>query len=198
MAAVDIAPAFVRYAYVEERRAPSGVAYAAATGANLPFRAASFDFAVAFMSFMDLMDPDRALAEVFRVLKPGGFFQFSITHPCYDTPIRRWVEGEDGRKAALAVGDYFRPVRGDVCEWIFCAAPEELKKQYPKFRIPIYHRPLSAWLNAIIDAGFVLERGGEPRPDEAALGRWPDLYDAGIVAFYFHFLCRKPRAVPGR
>ncbi|HEX6710470.1 MAG TPA: methyltransferase domain-containing protein [Rubrobacter sp.] len=49
---------------------------------DLPFDEATF--ATAFMSLMDI--PERVLAEVFRVLRPGGFFQFSIGHSCFDTP----------------------------------------------------------------------------------------------------------------
>jgi ubiquinone/menaquinone biosynthesis C-methylase UbiE len=32
---------------------------------------------------MDVDDLDRALDEAYRVLKPGGFLQFSILHPCF-------------------------------------------------------------------------------------------------------------------
>ena len=31
----------------------------------------------------------RVLVEVFRVLRAGGFLQFSITYPCFDTPHRK-------------------------------------------------------------------------------------------------------------
>ena len=38
------------------------------------------------MSLMDMPDPDLALREACRILKRGGFLQFSITHPCFDLP----------------------------------------------------------------------------------------------------------------
>src|SRR5215208_5238509 len=63
--------------------------------------------ATAFMSLMEIPETERVLAEVFRVLKPGGFFQFSITHPCFDTPHRKNLHDETGYTYAMEVGDYF-------------------------------------------------------------------------------------------
>ena len=56
---------------------------------GLPFEGASFDFAVAFMSLMDIPEMERVLAEVYRVIRPGGFLQFSIAHPCFSPPHRK-------------------------------------------------------------------------------------------------------------
>jgi hypothetical protein len=59
------------------------------------------------MSLMDIPETERVLAEVFRVLKPEGFFQFSIAHPCFDTLHRRNLRDESGYTYAIEVGDYF-------------------------------------------------------------------------------------------
>ncbi|MBD3286508.1 methyltransferase domain-containing protein, partial [candidate division WOR-3 bacterium] len=101
MTAVDIAPTFIRYAKEAEGKNPMGIRYLVSSGIELPFEDKSFDFAVAFMSLMDMAEPDKAIREVFRVVKPGGFFQFSICHPCTDTPHRKWVDDEDGNHLAL-------------------------------------------------------------------------------------------------
>jgi ubiquinone/menaquinone biosynthesis C-methylase UbiE len=87
--AVDIAETFVAHAREAETEDPLGIDYRVASAVALPFPDQSFDFATAFMSLMDVPETGRALAEAFRVLKPGGFLQFSITHPCFDTPHRR-------------------------------------------------------------------------------------------------------------
>jgi ubiquinone/menaquinone biosynthesis C-methylase UbiE len=83
----------------------------------------SFDFATGFMSFMDVPETEQVLAEAYRVLKPGGFLQFSITHPCFDTPHRRNLRDAGGRTYALEAGDYFRDLDGAIDEWLFKAAP---------------------------------------------------------------------------
>jgi ubiquinone/menaquinone biosynthesis C-methylase UbiE len=88
MTAVDIAPTFIRLARDEEEREPLGIDYRVASALALHFADGAFDFLAAFMSLMDIPDLGGALREASRVLRPGGFLQFAITHPCYDTPER--------------------------------------------------------------------------------------------------------------
>ena len=63
---------------------------------ELPFAKASFDFAVAFISLMDVDDLDRALDEAYRVLKPCGFLQFLILHPCFTAIGSQKICDENG------------------------------------------------------------------------------------------------------
>jgi len=192
MTAVDIAPTFVRHAVQAERDAPLDIAYAVASAVELPFPAQAFDFATGFMSFMDIPETDLVLAEAHRVLKPGGFLQFSISHPCLDTPHRRNLRDASGRSYAVEVGDYFRRLDGEILEWLFTAAPEEARRGLPKFRMPRFTRTVSEWLNLLLAAGFVLERVEEPRPDDETVARRPDLQDAQVVAYFLHVRARKP------
>ena len=81
-----------------------GIGYARASAVDLPFADATFDFATGFMSFMDIPETGRVLAEAWRVLKPGGFLQFSISHPCFDTPHRRNLRANCRCDRTLRVG----------------------------------------------------------------------------------------------
>jgi len=191
MTAIDISDTFLRHACAEEEKHPLGIVYRRASGERLPFKPGSFDFCMATMSLMDMAKPEQTLEQAFRVLKPGGFFQFSITHPCFLTPKLRWLFDRKGRKDAMAVGDYFRKEDGVIDEWIFGAAPEALKNRFPKFRIPRFDRTLSSWLNSVLDAGFVLERLSEPCPSDAVLRKCPSLYDGRIIAWSLIVRCRK-------
>ncbi|MCE9583018.1 MAG: methyltransferase domain-containing protein [Planctomycetes bacterium] len=192
MAAVDISPTFVRAAREEEARAPLGITFGVASAVKLPFADAAFDFATSFMCLMDLPETDLALAEAFRVLRPGGFLQFSITHPCFDTPYRRNVRGTDGRTYAVEIGDYFKPQNGALAVWSFSAAPAEARAGLRPFKVPRFNRTLSDWLNLLVDAGFAIERAGEPQPDDEAVKKWPSVQDAQVVAYFLHFRVRKP------
>ncbi len=66
------------------------------TATHLPFADAAFD--AVFSSFGALQfvaDLDRAVAETARVLRPGGRFAFSITHPT------RWMFPDDPEEGGL-------------------------------------------------------------------------------------------------
>ncbi len=192
--ALDIADRFVRHAKELEDQAPLGIRYLAASAVELPFAAASFDFITGFMSFMVIPETETVLAEANRVLKPGGFLQFSITHPCSDTPHRRNLRDEKGVTYAIEVGDYFRNLQGEVVQWLFAAAPPEVKEGLPLFAVPRFTRTLSQWLNAVIDSGLTLERIGEPRPSNQVVSEHPDLQDAQVMAYFLHIRARKPKS----
>ena len=192
MTALDVAPTFLREAAESEIEEPLGIRYVHASGLELPFRAEAFDFVMATMSLMDMPEQDQALREAHRVLKPGGFLQFSILHPCFSTPLFQSVRDENGEKIGVICGDYFAEEQGFVEEWIFGETPAEMRADLPKFRVPRFDRTLSWWLNTLLDAGFALERFLEPTADEETLRKCPHLADTKIVAYFLHVRCRKP------
>jgi ubiquinone/menaquinone biosynthesis C-methylase UbiE len=192
MTAVDIARIFVRYAQQVEVAQPQGIRYLTASAVELPFPAASFDFATGFMSFMDIPETGRVLSEGYRVIKPGGFLQFSIMHPCYDMPHRKNLRDDHGRTYAYEIGNYFHNQEGDVDEWSFSAAPLEVKVNLKPFRVPRFTRTLSQWLNLLLDTGFLLERIQEPCPDDDTVQQHPNIQDAQVIAYFLHVRARKP------
>ncbi|MBL0161335.1 MAG: class I SAM-dependent methyltransferase [Bryobacterales bacterium] len=196
MTGVDIVPAFLEAARDAERDNPLGIRYAAGSGELLPFASRQFDFATAFMSLMDMPAPETALREACRVLRPGGFLQFSISHPCYSTPHRRQLKNESGQPYAVEIGRYFDRIDGELERWTFSAAPQETRAAYPVFEIPRFNRTLSEWLNAILDAGFTIERTAEPHADEEMARRVPHIADTRVVAYFLHVRCRKPSWLP--
>ena len=195
--AVDISDVFIGHAKEKEAREPLNIDYRVASAVVLPFSDAAFDFAAAFMSLMDIPETERVLAEVYRLVKPGGFLQFSIEHPCFATPHRRNLRNQEGLTYAIEVGGYFRQLQGEVAEWIFGAAPPAVRNGLRRFRVPKFTRPVSQWLNLLIDTGFVLERFGEPRPSDETVQKCPDMQDAQVVAYFLHVRVRKPDNAAG-
>ena len=162
MTGVDISDRMIELAVEEECRAPLGIRYVRAPYARLDiFGPASFDAVVSFMAMMDGPDFGRAMAEAFRVLRPGGMLAFSITHPCFITRDARWIRDESGAKVAWVVRNYFNPLSW-VDRWRFTDAAAEA----PEFVVPRFDRTLSEYLNAVLEAGFFLARIEEPRPSE--------------------------------
>jgi ubiquinone/menaquinone biosynthesis C-methylase UbiE len=192
MFGIDVAPTFVRFATEMEREQSHGIQYAVASAQELPFAPRRFDFATAAMSLMDVPDHSLALKEIHRVLRPGAFLQFSITHPCFFPPHRRLLRTPGGPAYAVEVSQYFERIDGKIDRWLFSAAPAEAKEGLQPFEVPVFHRTLAEWLNTIIQAGFVLEQVREPRADEATARRVPAVADTRLVAYFLHVRCRRP------
>src|SRR5919206_2456433 len=126
MHAIDIAPTFIRHARAAEETEPLGIVFSVADGTRLPFSSQSFDFVVAFMSLMDIPDQRTVLLETERVLRPGGFLQFSIPHPCFAPPHRKVLRDADGVPRAIEIAGYFDCIDGRVVTWWFgTVAPDE-------------------------------------------------------------------------
>jgi ubiquinone/menaquinone biosynthesis C-methylase UbiE len=192
VSAIDISEVFINHAKQSEAEAPLGIDYQVASAIDLPFAESSFDFATAFMSLMDVPETDLALAEAHRVLKPGGFLQFSIAHPCFDTPHRRNLRDANHRTYAIEVGGYFKGSEGEIDEWLFKGAPPHVKQGMRKFRLPRFRRTLSYWFNLLNESGFQLERVEEPRPSDETVAAVPGLQDAQVVSYFLHLRVRKP------
>jgi ubiquinone/menaquinone biosynthesis C-methylase UbiE len=164
---VDISERLLEIARREEAEAPLGIAYRrddAHTLATLPD--AAFDAATCNLALMDIPDLDAVGEAICRVLRIGGVFAFSITHPCVVPPGSYWTteaEGGPGRHVlgyfaeGFAVPPYSPGVRG---------------------KVGTYHRTLSTYLNTLADIGFTLDRIAEPRATGLAAERQPAAAEA--------------------
>ncbi len=124
------------------------------TATHLPFADASFD--VVFSSFGALQfvsDIDLAVAETARVLRPGGRFAFSITHPT------RWMFPDDPGEAGLVASQSY----WDRTPYV------EVDDATGVVSYVEHHRTLGDWVTLLADAGFAITRLLEPE--------WPEGHD---------------------
>jgi SAM-dependent methyltransferase len=124
------------------------------TATALPFVDASFD--VVFCSFGALQfvaDIDRCLDEVARVLRPGGRFAFSITHPT------RWSFPDDPSEAGLtATSSYW-----DRTPYV------EVDDETGTVAYVEHHRTIGDWVALLAGRGFRIVTLLEPE--------WPEDHD---------------------
>jgi hypothetical protein len=107
--------------------------------------------------------------------------------------------GYDHYRDGLNTPAFFEmlPKVDGLSEWLFSAAPQEAREGRSPLRIPVFMRPLSSWLNRLVEAGFVLERFGEPYPGDEAVAERPGLQDAQVVACFLKVRARKPATTEG-
>lgn len=194
MHAIDVASTFIRHAQAEEEHEPLGISYQAGDGTALSFPDASFDFATAFMSLMDMPDQGRALDEAARVLRHGGFLQFSILHPCFTPPHRRVLRDAQGTTQAIEVARYFDCSEPYLDVWMFSTVPDEVRAGVEPFRIPVFHRTLSSWVDLICRAGLIIEQFGEPSASAEVAAAIPAVADTRVAPLFLHVRARKPTA----
>jgi ubiquinone/menaquinone biosynthesis C-methylase UbiE len=190
----DIAEEFIAHARNAEIQEPRGITFEVASAVELPFADRAFDAVTSFMALMDVPEIERALAEVHRVLEPGGFFQFSISHPCFDMPNRRSVKDEKGKRIGVVVGDYFNRGQGFVEEWLFSAAPPAATAGLRPFKTPRFVHTLSEWINMLVAAGFTIEHCVEPYVADAVIAKYPRAEKWRVVPDAIHFRVRRPDA----
>lgn len=191
MTGLDIAPTFVRYATEAEEQDPLGITYVVGNGETIGFPEGSFDFVTAFMSMMDMADQLKVLKSVHRVLKPGGFLQFSILHPCFVPPTRKNIRDERGEAVAVQIADYFDESVGRVERWLFSEIPAEERAKLTPFSIPRFHRTLTTWVSMIVESGLTIEAFGEPMASEELAMAEPVVADTRVAPIFLHVRARK-------
>lgn len=125
-----------------------------ATATALPFADASFD--IVFSSFGALQfvaDIATAVAETARVLRPGGRFVFSITHPT------RWMFPDDPGEPGLTMSQSY----WDRTPYV------EVDDATGEVSYVEHHRTLGDWVTLLAGNGFVITDLLEPE--------WPEHHD---------------------
>ena len=193
MTGIDVSTRMIEHARQAEQKEPLGIRYKLASFTDMPiFGDGSFDTVVSTMALMDSPDFEKAVGEIYRVLRKNGDFFFSISHPCFMTKGFGWVTDRQGNQEKLTVSGYFSKTHW-VERWQFSQVPEELKQDVPQFAIPRFPRTLAAYINPLLQTGFVLKKLSEPRPSASDCRKYPYLQkwrDTGAIFLQVH--CVKP------
>jgi SAM-dependent methyltransferase len=161
--AVDLSVNLLAHARELESTTPLGIRYlhgdAIGTGW---WDGEPFDGVLCHMALMDIDDLDGALSTVAAVLTPGGWFSFSVFHPCFPG-------GPVGSGSGLSS---WPPERGYSSEGWWTTNGDGVRGHAGS-----YHRMLSTYLNAVVRAGLEFDEFAEPPT---------------LVPLYLIARCRKP------
>lgn len=129
---------------------------------RLDFADGSFDLVVSYLTLIDIPDLDAAIAEMARVLRPGGTLLIanltSFATAAAHAP--GWVRDEAGRRLHYAIDRYLE----ETATWAsWCG-----------IRILNWHRPLSRYMAALLGQSLTLTHFAEPAP----VGGDPDRAEA--------------------
>ncbi len=156
-------------AQLEMARRRGGVPrYVRAEATNLPFPGASFDAVLACLVFEHIEAVDESIAEVGRVLRPGGRFLFFLNHPLLQTPESGWIDDRILDEQYWRIGPYL-------------VEDNSLQEVDKDVFIPFVHRPLSRYVNAMADAGLFVRRMEEPPPPPGFLARAEEYVAAATI-----------------
>ena len=139
VAGFDLSPAMVELA--RQRLGEDADLRVADLAAPLPYPDDTFDLVVASLSLHYVEDWASALAELHRVLRPGGRLVVAIIHPTVYAVV-------------YPEADYFALTRYS----------EDYDFGEGKVWMTYWHRPLQDVVGAFLDAGFTIKAVTEPPP----------------------------------
>ncbi len=143
---IDPAPSLIAHA----RRLDPGGDYRVEAAEALVFEDGAFDLVVSYLSLIDIPDVKAAIAEMARVLAPGGTLLIANLagyNSAADANDLGWVTLPDGRRAH-AMDHYLEEKVG----WI----------AWKGIRIKNWHRPLSTYMTLLLEQGLTLTHFDEP------------------------------------
>jgi SAM-dependent methyltransferase len=150
---LDLSEGQLRHALRLDDSTGLRVPVVAGTATALPFPDGAFDVVFsAFGALQFVLDAGRAVDEAARVLRPGGTFAFSITHPI------RWCLPDDPTSAGLTVtSSYWDRIP-------YVEEDDDGEATYVE-----HHRTLGDWVGLLARAGFRITALLEPE--------WPEGHD---------------------
>ena len=140
---LDLSDRLLSRARQMEAENPLGICYVRGDATSTDWwEGVAYDGVLCNMALMDIDDLTGALSTVASVLAAGGWFSFSVFHPCYPG-------GPEGSWSGLPS---WPPEGGYACEGRWSAAGAGVRGH-----AGANHRMLSTYLNAVLRAGLALE-----------------------------------------
>ena len=125
---------------------------------------------------MDIEDLPQTFKAVYRILRTKGRFTFTITHPCFDSLHARWSTDSSGT------------IKREVYEYFKEGLWYSRNSNGMRGKIGAYHRTLSTYINALIQAGPTIEKVIEPESTQVEIEYIPRY---AVIPIFLFMLARK-------
>ena len=147
-----------------------GPEYALAGAAALPVADAAIDAVVVCLVLEHVDALDDSIAEVARVLRPGGRLLLFLNHPLLQTPGSGMIIDHilDPPETYWRIGPYLPEA-------------ESIEEVQKGVLVRFLHRPMSRYVNALHAAGLALVHMAEPPPPAGFIAKAAE-YEAEVVS----------------
>ena len=129
------------------QRHPGGD-YLVGRAEELPFADATFDLVISYLSLVDVEAVSTAISEMNRVLAPGG--KLLIANLASHNSAGKWLKDDLGNPVGYLIDDYLQE--------------RQIRQRWNGIDIVNWHRPLSTYMQLLIEQGLRLTFFDEPRP----------------------------------
>jgi SAM-dependent methyltransferase len=165
---VGLDPAWGQLAVAAARG--GGVAWVRGRAETLPFADDAFDAVVSCLVIEHVDDLDGFLAEVARVLSPGGRLVLFTNHPLLQTPGSGWIDDQilDPPEQYWRIGEYL-------------TESTSMERVDPGVVLPFVHRPLGRYVNGLAAVGLLVTYMDEPAPPPGFLAAAAEYTGAATI-----------------
>ena len=151
---IDLSEKMLRQA--EKINSHEKITYMRTAMEDLEFPWHSFDIVLSSLAFHYVKDFPSLTGKIYKWLRPGGIFLFSVEHPVFTAyGSQDWYYNEKGEILHFPVDNYYYEGKREA---VFLG--EKVIK---------YHRTLTTYIDTLLKTGFTLESLVEPAPPENML-----------------------------
>ena len=174
---IDISEKMIQKA--REMTDDSRVSYKKVPIEDIHFKEETFDFIFSSLAF-HYVEPFELICEkVFRYLKSGGSFVFSVEHPIFTSRDEQ---------------DWYYDEKGSALHWPVDHYQTEGLRQTPFLteNVTKYHRTVSTYINELIIAGFTIKKVEESRVTTKTIEKDPLMKDENRRPMFLLISVYKP------
>lgn len=154
----------------------------------------AYDVVYSNMMLNEVENIKTPIAEACRILRPGGVFVFSVTHPAWDLYMFAQEKTGSPSKKIKGLSGYFKRGYAKFLMGGDSRTNPSLIEKYQgePFEVEHFQRPIQDYFDQLVGAGFSVKRMIEPELNEEILRNNPRFADYSDNPIGLVFYCYKP------